>query len=90
MLERQREFVADASHELRTPLDQRACEPELLAEELGGEQAESSRRPREPADALAVGDLTAAGARRAARGTARRTDLAEALTEAGRNWTGSR
>ncbi len=42
MLERQREFVADASHELRTPLTSVLANLELLAEELDGEQAESA------------------------------------------------
>ena len=39
MLERQREFVADASHELRTPLTSVLANLELLTEELEGEQA---------------------------------------------------
>ena len=42
-LERQREFVADASHELRTPLTSLLANLELLAEELGGEQADTAR-----------------------------------------------
>ena len=41
-LARQREFVADASHELRTPLTSVLANLELLAEELGGEQAETA------------------------------------------------
>src|SRR5262249_22671447 len=36
MLERQREFVADASHELRTPLTSVLANLELLTEELDG------------------------------------------------------
>ncbi len=43
MLERQREFVADASHELRTPLTSVLANLELLADELYGEQAESAK-----------------------------------------------
>ncbi len=53
MLERQREFVADASHELRTPLTSVLANLELLAETLDGESREaadaalrSSRRMR--------------------------------------------
>jgi signal transduction histidine kinase len=42
MLDRQREFVADASHELRTPLTSVLANLELLAEELDGEQADSA------------------------------------------------
>ena len=40
---RQREFVADASHELRTPLTSVLANLELLADELGGEQADSAK-----------------------------------------------
>jgi two-component system OmpR family sensor kinase len=85
MLDRQREFVADASHELRTPLTSVLANLELLTEELGGEQAEtaeaalrSTRRMRR-----LVGDLLLL-----ARADARRvqphrpTDLAEVLVEA--------
>ena len=43
MLDRQREFVADASHELRTPLTSVLANLELLAEELEGEQADSAQ-----------------------------------------------
>ena len=42
MLDRQREFVADASHELRTPLTSVLANLDLLAEELDGEQAETA------------------------------------------------
>ncbi len=42
-LSRQREFVADASHELRTPLTSVLANLELLADELGGEQADSAK-----------------------------------------------
>jgi signal transduction histidine kinase len=85
MLDRQREFVADASHELRTPLTSVLANLELLTEELGGEQAEtaeaalrSTRRMRR-----LVGDLLLL-----ARADARRiqphrpTNLAEVLIEA--------
>jgi signal transduction histidine kinase len=85
MLDRQREFVADASHELRTPLTSVLANLELLTEELSGEQAEtaeaalrSTRRMRR-----LVGDLLLL-----ARADAKRvqphwpTDLAEVLTEA--------
>ncbi len=85
MLDRQREFVADASHELRTPLTSVLANLDLLTEELGGEQAEtaeaalrSTRRMRR-----LVGDLLLL-----ARADARRvqphrpTDLADVLIEA--------
>jgi two-component system OmpR family sensor kinase len=59
MLQRQRQFVADASHELRTPLTSILANLELLAETLDGERGEaassalrSSRRMRR-----LVGDL---------------------------------
>jgi two-component system OmpR family sensor kinase len=85
MLDRQREFVADASHELRTPLTSVLANLDLLTEELDGEQAEtadaalrSTRRMRR-----LVGDLLLL-----ARADARRvqphrpTDLADVLIEA--------
>jgi two-component system, OmpR family, sensor kinase len=85
MLDRQREFVADASHELRTPLTSVLANLDLLTEELGGEQAEtaeaalrSTRRMRR-----LVGDLLLL-----ARADARRvqphrpTDLGDVLIEA--------
>jgi two-component system, OmpR family, sensor kinase len=85
MLDRQREFVADASHELRTPLTSVLANLDLLTEELSGEQAEtadaalrSTRRMRR-----LVGDLLLL-----ARADARRvqphrpTDLADVLIEA--------
>jgi two-component system, OmpR family, sensor kinase len=85
MLDRQREFVADASHELRTPLTSVLANLELLTEELAGEQAEtaeaalrSTRRMRR-----LVGDLLLL-----ARADARRvqphrpTDVADVLVEA--------
>jgi two-component system, OmpR family, sensor kinase len=85
MLDRQREFVADASHELRTPLTSVLANLELLTEELAGEQAEtaeaalrSTRRMRR-----LVGDLlllARADAKRVQ--PRRRTDLGAVLTEA--------
>ncbi|MGI8863124.1 MAG: sensor histidine kinase [Solirubrobacteraceae bacterium] len=85
MLDRQREFVADASHELRTPLTSVLANLELLAEELDGEQAEtahaalrSTRRMRR-----LVGDLLLLARADARRDQARRsTDLGDVLLEA--------
>jgi signal transduction histidine kinase len=85
MLERQREFVADASHELRTPLTSVLANLELLAEELDGEQADtaqaalrSTRRMRR-----LVGDLLLLARADAQRVEPHRTtDLGEVLTEA--------
>ncbi|MBV9817341.1 MAG: HAMP domain-containing histidine kinase [Solirubrobacterales bacterium] len=85
MLDRQREFVADASHELRTPLTSVLANLELLTEELGGEQADtaeaalrSTRRMRR-----LVGDLLLLARADARRTQPRRpTDLAEVLVEA--------
>ncbi|MGH2867464.1 MAG: sensor histidine kinase [Solirubrobacteraceae bacterium] len=86
MLDRQREFVADASHELRTPLTSVLANLELLTEELQGEQAEtaeaalrSTRRMRR-----LVGDLLLLARADARRVQPRRpTDLAAVLVEAG-------
>jgi two-component system OmpR family sensor kinase len=85
MLDRQREFVADASHELRTPLTSVLANLDLLAEELDGEQAEtaeaalrSTRRMRRLVADLLL--LARADANRAA--PRRPTDLAEVLLEA--------
>jgi two-component system, OmpR family, sensor kinase len=85
MLDRQREFVADASHELRTPLTSVLANLELLTEELAGDQADtaeaalrSTRRMRR-----LVGDLLLLARADARRVQARRaTDLAEVLIEA--------
>jgi two-component system, OmpR family, sensor kinase len=85
MLERQREFVADASHELRTPLTSMLASLELLAEELDGEQAEtaqmalrSTRRMRR-----LVGDLLLLARADAKRVQPRRlTELHEVVTDA--------
>ncbi len=59
MLERQREFIADASHELRTPLTSVLASLELLAEELEGEQAETAQAALRSARRMRrlVGDL---------------------------------
>jgi two-component system OmpR family sensor kinase len=85
MLDRQREFVADASHELRTPLTSVLANLELLTEELAGEQAEtaeaalrSTRRMRR-----LVGDLLLLARADARRQQPRRpTDLATVLVDA--------
>ncbi|MBV8734169.1 MAG: HAMP domain-containing histidine kinase [Solirubrobacterales bacterium] len=85
MLQRQRQFIADASHELRTPLTSVLANLELLSEELGGEQAEtahaalrSTRRMRR-----LVGDLLLLARADAHRVAARRpTDLGQVLIEA--------
>jgi two-component system, OmpR family, sensor kinase len=85
MLDRQREFVADASHELRTPLTSVLANLELLTEELQGEQAEtanaalrSTRRMRR-----LVGDLLLLARADAKRIQPHRpTDMADALLEA--------
>ena len=85
MLDRQREFVADASHELRTPLTSVLANLDLLGEELEGEQAEtaqaalrSTRRMRR-----LVGDLLLLARADASRMQPHRpTDLGEVLTEA--------
>jgi two-component system, OmpR family, sensor kinase len=83
-LERQREFVADASHELRTPLTSLLANLELLAEELGGEQADTAQAALRSARRMRrlVGDLlllARADARRPPRGP---TDLADVLLDA--------
>jgi two-component system, OmpR family, sensor kinase len=85
ILERQREFVADASHELRTPLTSVLASLELLAEELEGEQAETAQAALRSARRMRrlVGDLLLL-----ARADARRvqpylpTELDEVVTEA--------
>jgi two-component system OmpR family sensor kinase len=85
MLERQREFVADASHELRTPLTSVLANLELLAEELGGEQAESAHAALRSTRRMRrlVGDLLLLARADAKRDQPhRRTDLAAALTNA--------
>ena len=85
MLDRQREFIADASHELRTPLTSVLANLDLLAEELDGEQAEtaqaalrSTRRMRRLVADLLL--LARADAKRTA--PHRLTDLADVVLEA--------
>jgi signal transduction histidine kinase len=86
MLERQREFVADASHELRTPLTSVLANLELLAEELDGEQAASAQAALRATRRMRrlVGDLLLLA--RADTGRLLRqerpTDLSEVLLEA--------
>ncbi len=85
MLDRQRQFVADASHELRTPLTSVLANLELLAEELEGEQSDtahaalrSTRRMRR-----LVGDLLLLARADAKRDQPHRsTDLGDVLMEA--------
>jgi signal transduction histidine kinase len=85
VLDRQREFVADASHELRTPLTSILTSLELLAEELDGEQAETAQAALRSARRMRrlVGDLLLL-----ARADAKRvqphgpTELDDVLTEA--------
>jgi signal transduction histidine kinase len=85
MLQRQREFVADASHELRTPLTSVLANLELLAEELHGEQAESAQAALRSTRRMRrlVGDLLLLARADAQRAQPHKpTDLAAALTEA--------
>jgi signal transduction histidine kinase len=84
MLERQREFVADASHELRTPLTSVLANLELLAEELEGEQAETAQAALRSTKRMRrlVGDLlllARADAKR--KQPLRPTDLSDVLTD---------
>ena len=76
MLERQREFVADASHELRTPLTSVLANLELLAEELDGEQAESAEAALRSTRRMRrlVGDLLLLARADARRAQPRRAD----------------
>ena len=85
MLERQREFVADASHELRTPLTSVLANLDLLAEELDGEQAETARAALRSTRRMRrlVADLLLLARADANRVTPRRpTDLSGVLIEA--------
>ena len=85
MLERQREFVADASHELRTPLTSVLASLELLAEELDGEQADTARAALRSARRMRrlVGDLLLLARADAKRVQPHRpTDLQEVVIEA--------
>jgi two-component system, OmpR family, sensor kinase len=85
MLDRQREFVADASHELRTPLTSVLASLELLAEELEGEQADTAQAALRSARRMRrlVGDLLLLARADAKRVLPRRpTALDEVLMEA--------
>jgi two-component system, OmpR family, sensor kinase len=85
MLDRQREFVADASHELRTPLTSVLANLELLADELDGEQADSAKSALRSTRRMRrlVGDLLLLARADAKREQQLRpTDLGEVLTEA--------
>ncbi len=85
MLDRQREFVADASHELRTPLTSVLANLELLAEELDGEQADSANSALRATRRMRrlVGDLLLLARADAKRSRPQRpTDLATVVTEA--------
>jgi signal transduction histidine kinase len=85
MLDRQREFVADASHELRTPLTSVLANLELLAEELDGEQADSAQAALRATRRMRrlVGDLLLLARADAKRTPPQRpTDLAEVVTDA--------
>jgi signal transduction histidine kinase len=85
MLERQREFVADASHELRTPLTSVLTSLELLAEELEGEPAETAQTALRSARRMRrlVGDLLLLARADAKRVQPHRpTDLHEVVMEA--------
>jgi signal transduction histidine kinase len=85
MLERQREFVADASHELRTPLTSVLASLELLAEELDGEQADTAQAALRSARRMRrlVGDLLLLARADAKRVSPHRpTELHEVVMEA--------
>ncbi len=85
MLDRQREFVADASHELRTPLTSVLANLELLTEELRGEQGETAEAALRATKRMRrlVGDLLLLARADAKRVPPhRRTDLAEVLIDA--------
>jgi two-component system, OmpR family, sensor kinase len=85
MLDRQREFVADASHELRTPLTSVLANLELLGEELEGEQADSAQAALRATHRMRrlVGDLLLLARADAKRSPPlRATDLAEVTTDA--------
>ena len=85
MLDRQREFVADASHELRTPLTSVLANLELLAEELDGEQAETAQAALRSTGGCAGWSATCCCSPAPTPSGSqphRPTDLAEVLTEA--------
>jgi signal transduction histidine kinase len=84
MLDRQREFVADASHELRTPLTSVLANLDLLADELRGEQAETAQAALRATRRMRrlVGDLLLLARADAERAQPYRpTDMAEVLIE---------
>jgi two-component system, OmpR family, sensor kinase len=84
MLDRQREFVADASHELRTPLTSVLANLDLLADELRGEQAETAQAALRATRRMRrlVGDLLLLARADAQRARPYRpTDLAEVLID---------
>jgi signal transduction histidine kinase len=84
MLDRQREFVADASHELRTPLTSVLANLDLLADELRGEQAETAQAALRATRRMRrlVGDLLLLARADAERSQPHRpTDLAEVLID---------
>jgi signal transduction histidine kinase len=84
MLDRQREFVADASHELRTPLTSVLANLDLLADELRGEQAETAQAALRATRRMRrlVGDLLLLARADAERAQPHRpTDLAEVLVD---------
>jgi signal transduction histidine kinase len=84
MLERQREFVADASHELRTPLTSVLANLDLLADELRGEQAETAQAALRATRRMRrlVGDLLLLARADAERAQPYRlTDLGEVLID---------
>ncbi len=85
MLDRQREFVADASHELRTPLTSVLANLELLADELSDDQAESAKAALRSTRRMRrlVGDLLLLARADAKREQPTRpTDMGEVLAEA--------
>jgi two-component system, OmpR family, sensor kinase len=84
MLDRQREFVADASHELRTPLTSVLANLDLLADELRGDQAETAQAALRATRRMRrlVGDLLLLARADAERAQPYRpTDLAEVLID---------
>jgi two-component system, OmpR family, sensor kinase len=84
MLNRQRQFVADASHELRTPLTSVLANLDLLADELRGEQAETAEAALRATRRMRrlVGDLLLLARADAERSQPyRSTDLAEVLID---------
>jgi signal transduction histidine kinase len=85
MLDRQREFVADASHELRTPLTSVLANLDLLADELEGEQEETAQAALRATRRMRrlVGDLLLLARADAERAQPHRpTDLADVLVAA--------